>query len=49
MSQITQLLGNPARRSGDRYVERWHYPDDNARGEFDQVGDVSRWQAPTAK
>jgi hypothetical protein len=44
--QVTQLLGNPVKRSGDRYTERWHYPDDSAWVEFDQVGDVSRWQAP---
>lgn len=44
--QVTQLLGNPAKRSGDRYTERWHYPDDSAWVEFDQVGDVSRWQTP---
>jgi hypothetical protein len=47
--QVTQLLGNPAKRSGDRYTERWHYPDDSAWVEFDQVGDLSRWQAPGAK
>jgi hypothetical protein len=44
--QVTQLLGNPVKRSGDRYTERWHYPDDSAWVEFDQVGDVSRWQSP---
>lgn len=47
--QITQLLGNPVKRSGDRYTERWHYPDDSAWVDFDQVGDVSRWQAPARK
>ncbi len=47
--QVTQLLGNPAKRSGDRYAERWHYPDDSAWVEFDQVGDVSRWQAPAMR
>jgi hypothetical protein len=46
--QVTQLLGNPVKRSGDRYTERWHYPDDSAWVEFDQVGDVSRWQMPAA-
>jgi hypothetical protein len=46
--QVTQLLGNPAKRSGDRYTERWHYPDDSAWVEFDQVGDVSRWQMSAA-
>jgi hypothetical protein len=47
--QVTQLLGNPAKRSGDRYTERWHYADDAAWVDFDQVGDVSRWQAPTQR
>lgn len=44
--QVTQLLGNPVKRSGDRYTERWHYPDDSAWVEFDQVGDVAGWRAP---
>ncbi|MGH8454165.1 MAG: hypothetical protein ACRES4_03440 [Nevskiales bacterium] len=47
--QVTQLLGNPARRSGDRYTERWHYPDDSAWVEFDQAGEISGWQSPVAK
>ncbi len=47
--QVTQLLGNPAKRSGDRYAERWHYPDDSAWVEFDQVGEVGSWKAPAAK
>jgi outer membrane murein-binding lipoprotein Lpp len=45
--QVTQLLGNPAKRSGDRYTERWQYPDDSAWVEFDQVGEVTRWQSPS--
>lgn len=45
--QVTQLLGNPAKRSGDRHAERWHYPDDSAWVEFDQVGEVSGWKAPS--
>lgn len=45
--QITQLLGNPSKRSGDRYSERWHYSDDNkAWVDFDQVREVSDWQTP---
>lgn len=44
--QVTQLLGEPSKRSGDRDTERWHYPDDSAWVEFDQVGEVSGWQAP---
>jgi hypothetical protein len=44
--QVTQLLGNPPKRSGDRYAERWQYPDDSAWVEFDQVGEVSGWKAP---
>ncbi len=47
--QVTQILGNPAKRSGDRYSERWHYADDSAWVDFDQLGDVTRWQAPAAK
>ena len=44
--QVTQLLGEPVKRSGDRHAERWHYPDEKAWVEFDQVGELSAWQAP---
>lgn len=44
--QVTQLLGEPVKRSGDRYAERWHYPDEKAWVEFDQVGELGAWQAP---
>lgn len=44
--QVTQLLGEPPKRSGDRDAERWHYPDDSAWVEFDQVTEVSGWKAP---
>jgi|SRR5688572_14489030 len=44
--QVTQLLGEPLKRSGDRYAERWHYPDDKAWVEFDRVGELDAWQAP---
>jgi hypothetical protein len=44
--QVTQLLGNPAKRSGDRYAERWQYPDESAWVDFDQVGEVSGWKTP---
>lgn len=43
--QVTQLLGEPARRSGDRYAERWQYPNDSAWVEFDQVSEVSGWRS----
>lgn len=44
--QITQILGNPAKRSGDNHAERWHYDGDKAWVEFDRVGEVRIWQAP---
>jgi len=47
--QVTQLLGEPSKRGGDRYAERWLYPDDSAWVEFDQVGEVSGWRMPAAK
>lgn len=44
--QVTQILGNPSKRSGDSHAERWHYEGNKAWVEFDRVGEVRIWQAP---
>jgi hypothetical protein len=43
--QVTQLVGEPQTRTGDRHGERWSFPD-GGQVDFDPVGEVVGWSAP---
>jgi hypothetical protein len=42
--QVTQLVGEPETRNGDRQGERWTFG--SGYVDFDAVGEVSGWKAP---
>lgn len=44
--QVLSLLGEPEKRSGGRYRQRWDYADGRGWIEFDSGGEVNEWQAP---
>ena len=47
--QVLALLGEPEKRSGNRYQQRWEYADGAGWISFDSNAEVNEWQAPPVK